>query len=70
MLWGGLSVNLNHLNITAPFKSEIPLTNNYVMNNFVKKTFGTDKSVIDRPFLKEQMCKQMNKNIAEWAKLL
>ena len=56
--------------ITSSFKTEIPLTNNYVMNNLVRKTFGTDKSVIDCPFLKEQMCKQMNKNIAEWAKLL
>ena len=60
----------NMKNITSPFKTEIPLTNDYVMNNLVRKTFGTDKNVIDRPFLKEQMCKQMNKNIAEWAKLL
>ena len=60
----------NMKNITSPFKSEIPLTNDNVMNNLVRKTFGTDKSVIDRPFLKEQMCKQMNENIAEWAKLL
>ena len=60
----------NMKNITSPFKSEMPLTNDYVMNNLVKKTFGTDKDVIDRSFLKEQICKQMNENIAEWAKIL
>ena len=48
----------------------MPLTNDYVMNNLVKKTFGTDKDVINRSFLKEQICKQMNENIAEWAKIL
>ena len=57
-------------NITSPFKSEMPLTNDYVMNSLVKKTFGTDKDVIDRSFLKEQICKQMKENIAEWAKIL
>ena len=37
---------------------------------FGEKEFGTDKDVIDRSFLKEQICKQMNENIAEWAKIL
>ena len=60
----------NMKNITSPFKSEMPLTNDNVMNNLVKKTFGTDKDVIDRSFLKQQICKQMNENIAEWAKIL
>ena len=57
---------LEHENITSPFKSQTPLVNNHIMSYIVKKVFGIDGKVIDRPFLKKQICKQMNENIAEW----
>ena len=53
-------------NITSPFKLQTPLVNDHVMSFIVKKNFGIDEKVIDRPFLKRQICKQMNENIAEW----
>ena len=56
----------NMKNITTPFKSQTPLVNDHVMSYIVKKTFGVDGKVIDRPFLKKQICRQMNENIAEW----
>ena len=56
----------NMKNIISPFKSQTPLVNDHVMSYIVKKTFGTDGKVIDHPFLKKQICKQMNENIAEW----
>ena len=43
--------------------------NDQVMSYILKKNFGVDGKVIDRPFLKEQICRQMNENIAEWAEL-
>ena len=57
----------NMKNITTPFKSQTPLVNDHVMSYILKKNFGVDGKVIDRPFLKEQICRQMNENIAEWA---
>ena len=56
----------NMKNITTPFKSPTPLVNDHVMSYVVKKTFGFDGKVIDHPFLKKQICRQMNENIAEW----
>ena len=56
----------NMKNITTPFKSPTPLVNDHVMSYILKKNFGVDGKVIDRPFLKEQICRQMNENIAEW----
>ena len=56
----------NMKNITSPFKLQTPLVNDHVMSFIVKKNFGIDEKVIDRPFLKRQICKQMNENIAEW----
>ena len=53
-------------NITTPFKSPTPLVNDQVMSYIVKKTFGVNGKVIDHPFLKKQICRQMNENIAEW----
>ena len=53
-------------NITTPFKSPRPLVNDHIMSYIVKETFGVNRKVIDRPFLKEQICRQMNENIAEW----
>ena len=53
-------------NITTPFKYQTPLVNDHVMSYIVKKTFGVDGKVIDRPFLKKQICRQMNENIIEW----
>ena len=53
-------------NITTPFKSPTPLVNDHIMNYIGKETFGVDGKVIDCPFLKEQICRQMNENIAEW----
>ena len=54
-------------NITTPFKSPTPLVNDHVMSYILKENFGVNGKVIDRPFLKEQICRQMNENIAEWA---
>ena len=56
----------NMKNIISPLKSQTPLVNDHVMSYIVKKAFGTDGKVIDRPFLKKQICRQMNENIAEW----
>ena len=53
-------------NITTPFKSPTPLVNAHGMSYIVKKTFGVDGKVIDCPFLKKQIYRQMNENIAEW----
>ena len=53
-------------NIVSPFRKGTPLVNDYVMNHLIKTKFGTDKKVIDRPFLKQQICKAMEQNIAEW----
>ena len=53
-------------NIISPFRKGTPLINDYVMNHLIKTKFGTDKKVIDRPFLKQQICKAMEQNIAEW----
>ena len=52
-------------NITTPFKSQTPLVNDHIMSYIVKKTFGINEKVIDRPFLKKQICRQMKENIAE-----
>ena len=53
-------------NITAPFKKQTLLLNNHVMNHLIKKKFRIEKKVIDRPFLKKQICREMAQNIAEW----
>ena len=56
----------NMKNITSPFKSQTPLVNDHVMSYIVKKMFGINEKVTDRHFLKKQICRQMNENIAEW----
>ena len=52
-------------NITTPFKKQT-LLNDHVMNHLIKKKFQIEKKVIDRPFLKKQICREMAQNIAEW----
>lgn len=56
-------------NIISPFRKATPLVNDHVMNYLVGKKFGTRKKVIDRPFLKQQMCKAMEENLADWPSL-
>ena len=52
-------------NITAPFKKQTLLLNNHMMNHLIKKKFRIEKKVIDRPFLKKQIWREMAQNIAE-----
>ena len=52
-------------NITASFKKQTLLFNNHVMNHLTEKKFQIEKKVIDRPFLKKQICREMAQNIAE-----
>lgn len=56
----------NMKNITTPFKTKNHLLNDHVMNNIIRKRFKLDKKVIDRPFLKKQICRKMAENLAEW----
>ena len=49
--------------ITATFKAEKPLINDYVVNYVVEKRFKTGQDVLDRKFLKNQICKQMRKDL-------
>ena len=53
-------------NITGPFKKQTLLLNDHVMNHLIKKKFQIEKNVIDRPFLKKQICREMAQNIAQW----
>ena len=52
--------------ITHPFKAETRLLNDHVMNHLITKRFKLRGKVIDRPFLKEQICREMAQNLAEW----
>ena len=60
------STGWNMRNITAPFKKQTLLLNDHMMNHFIKKKFQIEKKVIDRPFLKKQIRREMAQNIAEW----
>ena len=50
-------------NIVSPLRRGMPLVNDYMMNHLIKTKFGADKKVINRPFLKHQICKAMQQNI-------
>ena len=52
--------------ITCPFKAKTRLLNDHVMNNLITKRFELRGKVTDRPFLREQMCREMAQNLAEW----
>jgi len=54
-------------NITRPFNVKTPLVNDYVMNHLIRKQFRLHRKVIDEPFLKEQICREMRVNLAEWS---
>ena len=52
--------------ISQPFKSEHRLLNDHVMNHLIQKRFRLRGKVINKPFLKEQICREMAQNLAEW----
>ena len=54
-----------HLNrILKFFTKNDFLGNDHVMNLLVEKNFKTKEKIVDRPFLKKQIAREMSKNIA------
>lgn len=51
--------------ITRAFKPKKLLINDYVVNYLVEKKFKTDQHVIDKQFIKSQICKQMKEVLLE-----